>query len=119
MPQLLRVTQDDLLNRELFLSIDALRYVADRRRRDYNHYRPHSSLGYLTPAGLAGLCCQGGCIRPQTPVLDGVQDDGILSRAPDREKGTDHDISETKRLYVDIESVFKQRAGTDAVNRAP
>ena len=25
------------------------------------------------------LCCQAGCIRPHTPVLDGVQDCGILS----------------------------------------
>lgn len=34
--------RDELLNRELFLYIDELRYVADRWRMDYNHYRPHS-----------------------------------------------------------------------------
>ena len=36
--------RDELLNRELFLSVNELRYVADRWRMDYNHYRPHSSL---------------------------------------------------------------------------
>ena len=29
--------RDELLNRELFLSVDELRYVADRWRMDYNH----------------------------------------------------------------------------------
>ena len=71
--------RDELLNRELFLSIDELRYVADRWRMDYNHYRPHSSLSYMTPAGFAELCRQTDCIRPHMPVLDGVQDCGILS----------------------------------------
>ena len=37
--------RDELLNRELFLHIDELSYVVDRRRMDYNHYRPRSSLG--------------------------------------------------------------------------
>jgi transposase InsO family protein len=48
--------RDELLNRELFLSIDELRYVADRWRMDYNHYRPHSSLEYMSPAAFA-ICC--------------------------------------------------------------
>ncbi|MBC8473001.1 MAG: transposase [Planctomycetes bacterium] len=42
-----------MLNRELFLSIDELRYVADRWRMDYNHYCPHSSLNYLAPTAFA------------------------------------------------------------------
>jgi len=37
----------------MFLSLDELRYVADRRRMDYNRYRPHISLGYVTPTGRA------------------------------------------------------------------
>ena len=45
--------RDELLNREQFLSIDELRYVVDRRRMDYNHYRPHSSLAYMAPAAFA------------------------------------------------------------------
>ena len=41
---------------ELFLSISELRYVADRWRMDYNHYRPHSSLDYMAPAAFAATC---------------------------------------------------------------
>jgi len=71
--------RDELLDGELFLHIDEMKYVVERWRMDYNHYRPHSSLGYMTPAGCAELCRQAGCIRPHTPVLHGVQDCGILS----------------------------------------
>ena len=53
--------RDELLNRELFLHIDELRYVADRWRMDYNHYRPHSSLDYMAPAAFAARCLEQGC----------------------------------------------------------
>jgi hypothetical protein len=59
--------------------IDEMKYVVERWRMDYNHYRPQSSLGYITAAGFAEQCRQTGCIRPNTPVFDGVQDCGILS----------------------------------------
>ena len=52
--------RDELLNRELFLHIDELRYVADRWRMDYNHYRPHSSLAYMAPAAFATKCLEQG-----------------------------------------------------------
>lgn len=52
--------RDELLNRELFLSIDELRYVVDRWRMDYNHYRPHSSLDYMAPAAFAAMCLEQG-----------------------------------------------------------
>jgi putative transposase len=71
--------RDELLDGELFLHLDETKYVVERWRMDYNHYRPHSSLGYMTPAGFAELCRQVGCIRPQTPALSGVHDCGILS----------------------------------------
>ena len=48
--------RDELLNRELFLHIAEVRYVVDRWRMDYNHYRPHSSLGYMSPAAFAASC---------------------------------------------------------------
>ena len=37
---------------ELFLTLAEMKYVVDRWRMDYNHYRPHSSLAYMTPAVL-------------------------------------------------------------------
>jgi putative transposase len=51
---------DELLNREFFLHIDELRYVADYWLMDYNHYRPHSSLDYMTPAAFAAKCFEEG-----------------------------------------------------------
>jgi len=45
--------RDELLNETLFRSlVDARAKLADWRR-DYNEVRPHSSLGYLTPAAYA------------------------------------------------------------------
>ena len=45
--------RDELLNRELFLSVPEARYVIDEWRRDYNHRRPHGSLNWQTPAAYA------------------------------------------------------------------
>ena len=45
--------RDELLNRELFLSLAEARYVLDQWRLDYNHRRPHSALGWQTPAAFA------------------------------------------------------------------
>lgn len=46
--------RDELLDRELFTSLEEARVVLEDHRLDYNHRRPHSSLGYLTPAAYAG-----------------------------------------------------------------
>jgi len=45
--------RDELLDRELFLGLDEARYVLDEWRLDYNHRRPHSSLGWQAPAVYA------------------------------------------------------------------
>ena len=71
--------RDELLNGELFLHIDELRYVVERWRMDYNHYRPHSSLSYMTPAEFAKLCVDVGCVR----VPKEVKSQEILSQRLD------------------------------------
>ena len=48
--------RDELLNGELFLGLEDARWVIDRWRLDYNHRRPHSALGYQTPAAFAANC---------------------------------------------------------------
>ena len=48
--------RDELLNRELFLSLEEARWLIDRWRADYNHRRPHSALDYQTPAAYAAGC---------------------------------------------------------------
>jgi transposase InsO family protein len=45
--------RDELLNRELFLSVPEARYVLDEWRAEYNHRRPHSGLQWQTPAAYA------------------------------------------------------------------
>ena len=45
--------RDECLNRELFRNIGEARQVVENWRRHYNERRPHSSLGYLTPAEYA------------------------------------------------------------------
>jgi putative transposase len=41
--------RDECLNMHTFLSMDDVRQTLEAWRFDYNHYRPHSSLGHLTP----------------------------------------------------------------------
>src|SRR3954468_15320597 len=45
--------RDELLNRELFLSVPEARFVLDEWRLEYNHRRPHSSLNWQNPAAYA------------------------------------------------------------------
>jgi len=52
-----RSTQrDEFLNQEEFESLRAARQQTQAWREDYNHYRPHSSLGYVTAAEFAARC---------------------------------------------------------------
>ena len=48
--------RDEVLNRELFHSVKEAKVIAESWRREYNHHRPHSSLGYRTPAEFAAAC---------------------------------------------------------------
>jgi putative transposase len=45
--------RDELLNESLFLDLDQARQVIAAWVGDYNTARPHSSLGYRTPAAYA------------------------------------------------------------------
>ena len=42
--------RDECLNRETFRNVAEARQVVENWRREYNEFRPHSSLGYMTPA---------------------------------------------------------------------
>jgi len=52
--------RDELLDGELFLPIDEMKYVVERCRMDYNHYRLHSSLDHKVPAAFAAICLEHG-----------------------------------------------------------
>lgn len=45
--------RDECLNLHTFTSIDDVREKLEAWRIDYNHHRPHSSLGHLTPSEFA------------------------------------------------------------------
>ena len=48
--------RDEFLATEVFESLVAARKLTATWREDYNHYRPHSSLGYVAPAEFAARC---------------------------------------------------------------
>ena len=48
--------RDELLDRELFTSLIEAKVVVEEYRQHYNRRRPHSALGYKTPAEFAELC---------------------------------------------------------------
>jgi len=54
--------RDELLNGEIFYSLREAQVVIEQWRKYYNAIRPHSALGYRSPAPAA--------INPKPPVLD-------------------------------------------------
>ena len=53
---------DEFLSQEEFESLRTARQLTQAWREDYNHHRPHSSLGYVTPVEFAARCAA--CVRP-------------------------------------------------------
>lgn len=51
--------RDEFLNENWFDSVSEAQAAADAWRKDYNNNRPHSALGYQTPAEFARCCCSG------------------------------------------------------------
>jgi len=47
--------RDEVLNREIFYTLLEAKVLVERWWREYNHFRPHSALGYLPPAPEAIL----------------------------------------------------------------
>lgn len=60
--------RDELLNAELFADVREAKALAAGWKNEYNHRRPHSSLGYVPPAVFAAGLDRRGAARPRTPV---------------------------------------------------
>jgi transposase InsO family protein len=58
--------RDELLNCEEFANLAEARWFARRRQEEHNYERPHSSLGYQTPAAFAAACAAS---APAAPAL--------------------------------------------------
>lgn len=52
--------EDELLAAELFTSLGEAKVLATAYRRHHNEERPHSALGYRTPAAFAAACVPSG-----------------------------------------------------------
>ena len=48
--------RDELLDREVFINVLEAKVLAEEYRSHYNHSRPHSALGYQTPAEFGAQC---------------------------------------------------------------
>ncbi len=48
--------RDEVLNREVFYSVNEAKVIVQSWRLEYNNHRPHSGLGYMTPAAFAASC---------------------------------------------------------------
>ncbi len=57
--------RDELLDRELFTSLIEAKVIVEEYRQHYNRRRPHSALGYRTPAEFAELCRSAAAIAGQ------------------------------------------------------
>jgi transposase InsO family protein len=42
--------RDELLNREIFYTLEEAKVLIEKWRKEYNQIRPHSALGYKPPA---------------------------------------------------------------------
>jgi transposase InsO family protein len=63
--------RDELLNETLFFGLDHAREKVRSWVHDYNHQRPHSSLGYATPADYAAaLTATGDRLAARTSSAD-------------------------------------------------
>jgi transposase InsO family protein len=60
--------RDELLNREVFATLTEAKVLTEDYRLEYNHRRPHSSLGYRTPAAYAATCL-GSPAGPREPAV--------------------------------------------------
>ena len=64
--------RDELLNAEEFGSVLEAKVLAKEWRRDYNQVRPHSALGYRTPAEYGAMAPRADSARP-TPARGAIR----------------------------------------------
>lgn len=63
--------RDECLSQHWFASLSHMRSVVANWREDYNHHRPHNTLGYVPPAVFAARCRQhadGTAPNPASPT---------------------------------------------------
>jgi transposase InsO family protein len=71
--------RDELLNAELFADVAEAKALAEAWKNEYNHRRPHSSLGYVPPAEFAASCGEDGRGHRNDRCCTGTEDAERLS----------------------------------------
>jgi transposase InsO family protein len=71
--------RDELLNAEEFGSLLEARVLGKQWKHDYNHVRPHSSLGYRTPAEFGEMCPRADSATLRRPADTSVEVDPTLT----------------------------------------
>ncbi len=61
--------RDELMNGEIFFTLLEARVVIESWRTEYNHFRPHSSIGYRAPAPEAVLPAAADFTKLRLPLL--------------------------------------------------
>ena len=78
--------RSDFLDREIFRTLQEAQVLSDERRLKHNHRRPHSSLGYKTPAQFAaewsGEACAPTALRPHHSTMDHDEAVAALNALP-------------------------------------
>jgi len=69
----------ELLNAEEFASLLEARVLAGQGKQEYNHVRPHSSLGYRTPAEFGALAPRADSAAQRRPEEPSVTVDPTLT----------------------------------------
>ncbi len=63
---------DELLKREAFTNLLEAKVLVEEYRNHYNRERPHSALGYRTPAEFAGAYDAAGADEDLTKELESI-----------------------------------------------
>lgn len=80
--------RDELLNAELFADVHKAKALATAWREEYNHRRPHSSLGYVPPAVFAAWCQSPLPSRAPVPAGGDTMKDAEPRTLPERKDET-------------------------------
>ena len=64
--------RDEVLDREIFDTLLEAKVLIERWRQEYNHIRPHSSLGYRPPAPEAILTTEIGNYLTKNEIFNAI-----------------------------------------------
>ena len=86
--------RDECLNQYLFANLGEAREIVENRRQEYNEYRPHSSLGYLTPVELSAQ--RRAAAVAHVRVVESVNNPVLSLQVPARLGGTQQELPRRK-----------------------